>query len=312
MTKLLSVNWEITKQCNLACTYCRVNAGLPQKNELTTKQVLSVIDELKRNGFGHLKFTGGEPLIRKDFWKIVRYAHKNSFKISLISNGLLIDEKVLDLLAKYVFVVGISIDSIEKETNQILGRQNYELVMKNIQKLVDKGLRVKILSTITRVNRKQISDLLLTAKKLGVEELKINDIVLNGRAADNKLNLALERPLAESSDELAGDVKKILKEKVEFSKLFKCECNQDNLYIDYRGDLYPCVEMCYDSKDYCLGNVAKDKLGKLLKINKKFYGQIKNGDHCAYSYMSSPRFSACLNRGGCPKNLRVYMDNAKK
>jgi len=224
----------------------------------------------------------------------------------------LIDNKVLGLLAKYVFIIGISLDSIDEKTNQVLGRQRFRLVMKNIQKLVDGGLSVRVLSTITRVNRKQIPDLLSTVKEMKVEELKLNDIVLNGRAVKNMSALALERPLRESANELVKDVKTILNENVNFTPLFKCECNQDDLYIDYQGDLYPCVEMCYDSKKYCLGNVVRDKLDKLLRVNKNFYNQIKSHDYCAYSYMSSPSFSACLNRCKCPRNLSVYMDNAKK
>ena len=304
MTKILSVNWEITRQCNLHCAYCRVDAGLIQKDELNTKQVLAVIDELKNNNFGHLKFTGGEPLIRKDFWEIVKYAHQKGFKVSLISNGLLIDERVLVFLKKYIFIVGISLDSTDEEINQKLGRHNFELVMKNIQKLVKAGLHVKILSTITKINKKQIPELIKTAKKLGVEELKINDLVLNGRAKARKKDFGLEKPLLE-------DMEKIMGKKAKVTKLFRCECNQDNLYIDFQGDLYPCVETYYNSKNFCLGNVAKEEVTSLLGINKKFYRQIKENDYCAYSYMDSPSVSACLNRAGCPKNLEVYMKNAK-
>jgi radical SAM protein with 4Fe4S-binding SPASM domain len=311
MTKKLSINWEITRQCNLSCAYCRVNGGQPQKNELDTKQVLKVIDELKKHKFGHLKFTGGEPLIRKDFWEIVEYARRKGFLVSLISNGLLIDDKVLALFKKNIFIVGISLDSIDEKTNKILGRLNYKLVLENIAKLVKEGLHVTILSTITKVNREQIPDLVKTAKKLGVDELKVNDMVLNGRAVGNSANLELERPLGDEVEKLALMVKTTGKEEPVMIKLFKCECNSDNLYIDYQGDLYPCVEMYYKSKEYCLGNTISDEIEKLLKVNEKFYQQIKDKDYCAYSYMGTKGFSACLNRAACPKSLRVYMENAK-
>lgn len=311
MIKALSINWEITRQCNLRCTYCRVNGGLAEKHELTKKDILKIIDELKKNNFRHLKFTGGEPLVRKDFWEIVEYAHKKGLLVSLISNGMLIDDRMINKFKKYISIVAISLDSVDSLTNQKLGRGDSNIVTENIRKLVKNGLHVKILSTITKINKDQIDELLKTAKKLGAEEIKMNDIVLNGRAECNSLNLGLEKPLVRDAEEIEKLVVNNLKIKPKLSKMFKCECNQDNLYIDFQGDLYPCVEMFYTAKSFCLGNLIRNRLENLLEINRKFYRQINSHDYCAYSYMTAEGFSACLNRSHCPKSLAVYMANAK-
>lgn len=312
MANELSINWEITKQCNLRCAYCRVSGGLPEKNELTLEQAKKVIDILKNNGFGHIKFTGGEPLIRKDFWEIVAYAHKKGFKVSLITNGVLINDKVLDLFKKYIYIVGLSLDSIQKKTNLALGRGDYKKVIEDVIKLREMNIHIVILSTITKLNQDQIPELLKVSRELRVDELKINDIVLNGRADENKFDLGMEHPLLESVGYLCDEVKKTNKTKVSFQKTFKCGCSADNLYITNNGDLYSCVEMFYNSKDFCLGNLTTDDPKRMFQINKKFYKQIKKEDVCSYSYVSSNGFSACLNRGACPNSLRIYMNDAKK
>lgn len=59
MSNILSINWEITKKCNLSCIYCRVNAGKEKKCELSLVQAKNVIDKLYTAGYLHLKFTGG-------------------------------------------------------------------------------------------------------------------------------------------------------------------------------------------------------------------------------------------------------------
>ena len=133
--------------------------------------------------------------------------------------------------------------------------------------------------------------------------------ILKNVSGDKKVQQA-EQDIGTSQANDAG--RKTNKAKTHLQNTFKCECSDDNLYITNNGDLYPCVEMFYSSKDYCLGNLTADEPERLFKTNKKFHKQIKKEDVCAYSYISSEGFSACLNRGKCPKSLMVYMRNAKE
>lgn len=63
---LLAATIRLTKGCNLRCPHCYVNAGLPLENELTLKEIKSVIDQLAKLKVFYVFYTGGEPFIRKD------------------------------------------------------------------------------------------------------------------------------------------------------------------------------------------------------------------------------------------------------
>jgi len=71
-----SVMFELTYECNFDCIHCYVRGSRKEKRELNTKEVFSVLDELKKMGIFRIGFTGGEPLLRKDIFDILDYANK--------------------------------------------------------------------------------------------------------------------------------------------------------------------------------------------------------------------------------------------
>ena len=312
MPPRLGINWEITKKCNLRCVYCRVNAGEEMKGELSFSQAKKVVDKLFAAGYSHLKFTGGEPLIKDYFWDLVKYAHKKKMLVSMFTNTLLITKETLPLFKKYVSMVAVSLDSLYDEHNHLLRRPNADVVINHIKELKKIGLPVAISATVTKINLHDLPELISLAKEIGADELKINDFVANGRACNNINLLKFERPFLDYLPEIVRTVKDTFNnEDVEFSKFFKCECDNSNLFINYKGDLYPCVELSYVSEYFKLGNLVLDLSNKLFSLNDNFYKQITKKDICAYSYFHSSHFSACINRDKCPLRLAQYMRKAK-
>ena len=88
---------EITTRCNERCIHCGSRCGDIQSEELTFEQYKDFLDKIKRD-FGihdiYLCITGGEPLLRKDFFDILGYAHSLGFRWGMTSNGTLIDNDV--------------------------------------------------------------------------------------------------------------------------------------------------------------------------------------------------------------------------
>ena len=72
MKSPLKIFWDITEECNAKCIHCFTNAGEKASDELSTEQVMSVIDLLVHYGIMNVAFSGGEPFIRSDFMKILR------------------------------------------------------------------------------------------------------------------------------------------------------------------------------------------------------------------------------------------------
>jgi len=85
---------EVTYSCNLSCKHCYVVGG--NARELDLNEYYKLIDDLFDLGTFCIVFTGGEPLLRKDFFDIAGYAKRKGFLIVLFTNGTLIDEETAD------------------------------------------------------------------------------------------------------------------------------------------------------------------------------------------------------------------------
>ena len=97
--------WNITNKCNLACTHCYINAGLDVdiSNELSLAEAKEFIDDLAEMRAPLILFTGGEPLMRTDFWELATYATEQGLKTALSTNGTLITKKVAARIKFSVF-----------------------------------------------------------------------------------------------------------------------------------------------------------------------------------------------------------------
>ena len=71
----IDISLELTNRCNLRCKHCCVDAcTVSQNNDMSTEEWKGIIDKLMELPIGMLTFTGGEPMLRTDFFDIVRYA----------------------------------------------------------------------------------------------------------------------------------------------------------------------------------------------------------------------------------------------
>ncbi|MFH1381236.1 MAG: radical SAM protein, partial [Candidatus Omnitrophota bacterium] len=86
----LKAMFELTYRCNFRCVHCYVAAD-KKKKELGIEEVKVILDQLKKAGCFHVGFTGGELFLRKDIFKILNYAKQSGFRISILTNGFLID-----------------------------------------------------------------------------------------------------------------------------------------------------------------------------------------------------------------------------
>src|SRR5574339_141413 len=87
------VLWNLIRRCNLACMHCySISADVDFPGELSTREVLAVMDDLKAFGVPALILSGGEPLLRPDIFEIAARAKSLGFYLALSTNGTLIDK----------------------------------------------------------------------------------------------------------------------------------------------------------------------------------------------------------------------------
>ncbi len=94
-------HWSITGKCNYRCKHCYMSAPDAKYGELSHEECIKIIDEFAECGVRNISITGGEPLVRKDFWQLVDYMLEKELNIPIIySNGKLVTDELLDEFEK--------------------------------------------------------------------------------------------------------------------------------------------------------------------------------------------------------------------
>lgn len=143
------VSWVLTRACNYQCVYCNDHEG-DGKDDMTTAEVLSVIDTLAASGTRLISFTGGEPLLRADIGQILRYCHDQGILTTLNTNGSLVPEKIDDIMT--VDQITLSLDGPEEINDSVRGQGAYRKVLKAIRVLQAKHIRVKLVAVLSEKN----------------------------------------------------------------------------------------------------------------------------------------------------------------
>ena len=145
----------ITERCNLRCTYCMPEEGIP----LTPDDRLPSVDELikivsvfQEMGVNKIRLTGGEPLVRRELSEILDHLYEMGFRdLNITTNGVFLDRYIDKFLEVGLKSINISLDTLDPEKFETMTRRNrFERVMKNIRLGMDKGLRIKINSVLMK------------------------------------------------------------------------------------------------------------------------------------------------------------------
>lgn len=315
-------SWRATGACNYNCLYCNVNANTqPTPGELDTKWGLRLVDQISEFGSEWFGLKGGEPLFRKDIFEIISYARSLGLKVCLLTNGCLVDGKILDNLIKNQVFTSISIDGSEKANDILRGKGSYKAALSAIQKLSKGGVLNGLSMAITSVNYKEADHIFDLAEEYGARFVWFNHLVPSGRA---KKNLHLEPSpeqyewflnrmydLTQKHDKNKFEVHvhcpfyaRIFKERNPqgFEEWFNNEFAGKCIYFLFggylsvleNGDVIP----CFYSEDLKIGNIKEKSLKELWNEMQKsdFYARLRNPDNL------QGKCGACEHRaicGGC-------------
>lgn len=177
------VLWDLTSKCNLRCRHCVVSAGEECSDELCFEDCCRLIDEFADFEVGQLILSGGEPLIRKDFFDIAEYAASKGIMIQVATNGTLIDEHAAEKLANIGARAQVSLDSsvpvIHDDFRQSSG--SWKRTVDGIKLLVRAGVPVTLAAAVTTMNVDNIPELYELGKELEVQTFRILPFVPSGR-----------------------------------------------------------------------------------------------------------------------------------
>ncbi|MBR2214507.1 MAG: putative heme d1 biosynthesis radical SAM protein NirJ1 [Selenomonadaceae bacterium] len=149
------VVWNSTRTCNLKCRHCYMNSDAQKyQNELTTEEAKRFIADLADFKVPVLLFSGGEPLIREDFFTLAEYAAEKKVRPTLSTNGTLITREVARRIKDIgIGYVGISLDGLKDVNDKFRGVDGaYQKAMEGIENCVAVGQRVGLRFTINKHN----------------------------------------------------------------------------------------------------------------------------------------------------------------
>ena len=275
------VFFDITQYCNGECKYCFTNSTkFSQKcnEELTNGEIVDVLNDLYKVGIRKVSIGGGEPFL-KDLEKIIEKVSKE-IKISITSNGTILSDKFLEQFKHNKNIkLTISLDSLSNQKSNLIRQNiNVDKVVENIKKICndeETRQRLSIRTTISKINYKDIYEIIKFCEENKIENLKVNSTNEFGRAKENK-DMIL--PFKEFMD-LLGELLVYCNNKVKTVNVElpiekylkgitrKCMCGTTSIYIDWDGNVYPCA---FTEGKLLLGNVKIDSINKIIKSVSEF------------------------------------------
>ncbi|KAB0628445.1 radical SAM protein [Acinetobacter gandensis] len=187
-TKELVVNWHITEACNYKCDYCFAKWNSNTKEILhSISKIEAVLTQIEciRHLFNtksnkilfenlRLNLVGGETfLYEKQLRNIISLSKKYGFKLSAITNGSLFNSDNIEFIAQNFSSIGISVDSLNKDTNLMIGRSSKKKVFDyqetllaiNQMREINPNLDFKINTVVNKLNfSENLSDFIQQVK----------------------------------------------------------------------------------------------------------------------------------------------------
>ena len=194
--KLKFLFLELTLRCNERCIHCGSRCGDVRDTELTAEQYKAFLEKIKRD-FGtsgiQLCITGGEPLLRKDFFEIMGHAHSLGFRWGMTSNGTLIDDETAARLEECgMGTVSISLDGM-KETHDKFRQTpgGWEAAVRGINALIrrDAFRAVQVTTVVHKGSIRELDELYGYLCGVDIDSWRLVTVEPIGRALDAGISL---------------------------------------------------------------------------------------------------------------------------
>lgn len=311
--------FELTFGCNLHCRHCYsdcYNNPKDLKKELTTKQIISVLNKIYDSGVFWLCLTGGDPLTKKDFLGIYAYAKKKGFIVTIFTNATLVTDEVADYFEKLTpFAVEVTLNAADKQTyEEVSGvKGSFNQAMAGINRLMERSIPFKIKTMATQQNYEQLGSVKSLVEKFGSRFRPSSMIFarLDGDTAPCRLRLEPEQVLeingrfgTNSMDEEEPQKKELLRDSSSElipNNLFRCAAGSDTFHIDPYGNMFLCSTVREPNLNLLTGEIA-DGLKIITEIKAQ---KFKTASKCK----TCKAWHFCHQ---CPGRAKIEMGDAEK
>lgn len=283
---------SVTDRCNMRCIYCMPysnNVWIEQKNILNFKEIIRLANIFADLGVEKIKITGGEPMVRPKIEDLVKsLSHiKGIRSISITTNGILLKEKIKDLIDAGLNSVNISLDTFNpKKFKSMTGIEESGLikVIDSIKTANSLGLRVKINTVIIRGwNDNEIIQFANYARKTGNTVKFIEFMPLDGTGIWNQNLVFSKRETVELINSQINKLVPLFNDQSDPARLYSFADKKgiigfipsitepfcqfcDRVRITAEGKFYTCLfeNKGYDLKKLIQEEVSDEKIKKYI------------------------------------------------
>lgn len=253
---LRNIRISVTDICNLRCYYCHNEGQSSNSKVMTPEEIERVLELARKLGITGVKFTGGEPLLRKDILDIVRRGRTHMKDVSMTTNGAFPTSMPKKLNEAGLNRINISLDSFDRGNfKSITGEDKLEVVVAFINSAIEAGLfPVKI--NIVALSESRVEDLMATVEqvwKLGAipQLIELVDLGDNGHSDLSRVEeavsaravsvreRAMHRRKIYSVEDSLGDLKEVELVRPMHNTEFCGNCSR--IRVMSSGYLKPCL-----------------------------------------------------------------------
>lgn len=259
---------ELLTLCNYRCQHCY----LPEHDHggLQYGEIIDIFRQLREMGTISLVLTGGEIFLRKDILDIVRTARDMGFSVTLFSNASVLDERmILELANLHINAFSTTIFSLSEEVNDEITRTPNSLkpILHNIELMLQRKIRVEVKTPLTNLNKFAYRKLIPYCEERGIKYVPSTLITSKANGDTSNLGLRLNANDLECVfDEIDYLLQRSDLEKEPFDEnALPCPEIRRSLYIDCRGDVYPC-----NSFYFKVGNVRENDISYIWEHSEGY------------------------------------------
>lgn len=280
----LYATWDIVSACNLNCVFCSACASRTENSFIDNEKTMYIAEKILESQIKYLSIRGGEPTLYRQLPLVVKKCIETGIFVEIVSNGLHIDEtllNVLRLLPSSLYKIKISIDSYCKDTNDLQrGKNSFDNAIRAMEKCQGMKIPYRNQMVVTKNNYRDICETYKLCSELGAESFGCMLLLPIGRGRSSKLKIQLNETILEQLIYILKNEKKTKLEKIGlgtssiewYKDMFdssigseedavilghlKCNGAKTRIYINENGDVYPCDLLQYS--DYYMGNIISD------------------------------------------------------
>ncbi len=299
----ITVTWEITAACNIACVHCLSSSGHRRPRELTTQQSLRLVDELAEMQVFQIHFGGGEPFMYYGIWDVLEHARERELVMCVSTNGTLITRERARRLAQLEPIYfQVSLDGGTPQTNdRIRGEGVFQRAMRGLELLAAENLSLTVNSVLTRYSFDELERLYDIAASFNAK-LRVTRLRPSGRGQDVWEDL---HPTREQYRQFVGWLQKhpdVLTADSFFhlnafgnklAGLDICGAATATCCICPEGEVYPCA--FFQAPEFEAGNLHEHSFAEIWRNSTLFhYYRNMGGGACS----GCGQYNSC--HGGCP------------